>query len=43
MTSERRIAAVEGALTPTELVVAWLTEAHAHGGVDAFSAPRRYV
>ncbi len=36
MTTERRLAAVEGALTPTELVVAWLTEAHAHGGVDAF-------
>ena len=36
MTAERRIAAIEGALTPTELVVAWLTEAHAHGGVDAF-------
>jgi hypothetical protein len=36
MTTERRIAAVEAALTPTELVVAWLTEAHAHGGVDAF-------
>jgi hypothetical protein len=36
MTTERRIAAVEGALTPTELVVAWLTEAHAQGGVDAF-------
>jgi hypothetical protein len=36
MTTERRIAAVEAALTPTEIVVAWLTEAHAHGGVDAF-------
>jgi hypothetical protein len=36
MTTERRIAAVEAALTPTELVVAWLTEAHAHGGVDAY-------
>ncbi len=35
MTIERRIAAVEGSLTPTELVVAWLTEAHVHGGVDA--------
>ena len=36
MTTERRIAAVEATLTPTELVVAWLTEAHAHGGVDAY-------
>jgi hypothetical protein len=36
MTTERRITAVEAALTPTELVVAWLVEAHAHGGVDAF-------
>jgi hypothetical protein len=36
MTTERRISAIEGALTPTELIVAWLTEAHAHGGVDAF-------
>ena len=36
MTTERRIAAVEAALGPTELIVAWLTEAHAHGGVDAF-------
>jgi len=36
MTTERRIAAVEAALTPTEVVVAWLTEAHAQGGVDAF-------
>jgi hypothetical protein len=35
MTTERRISAIEGALTPTELIVAWLTEAHAHGGVDA--------
>jgi hypothetical protein len=36
VTTERRIAAVEAALTPTELVVGWLVEAHAHGGVDAF-------
>ena len=36
MTAERRLAAVETALSPTELVVGWLTEAHAHGGVDAF-------
>src|ERR1022692_4471261 len=38
MTTERRISAIEGALTPTELTVAWLTEAHAHGGVDAMKA-----
>jgi hypothetical protein len=36
VTTERRLAAVEAALTPTELVVRWLDEAHAHGGIDAF-------
>ena len=36
MTTERRIAAVEASLSPTELVVAWLVGAHAHGGVDAY-------
>jgi hypothetical protein len=36
MTAERRVAAIEGALTPTELVVAWLVEGQAYGGVDAF-------
>jgi hypothetical protein len=35
MTTERRIAAVESSLTPTELIVAWLTEAQVHSGVDA--------
>jgi hypothetical protein len=35
MTTERRIAAVEAALTPTELVVAWLIETHAHGSLEA--------
>ncbi len=34
MTTERRIAAVEAALSPTELVVAWLTEAHAFGSLE---------
>jgi hypothetical protein len=37
MTTERRISAIEGALTRTELTVAWPTEAHAHGGVDALA------
>jgi hypothetical protein len=36
VTTDRRLAAVEAALSPTELVLRWLTEAHAHGGVDAF-------
>jgi hypothetical protein len=35
MTAERRLAAVEAALTPTELVVAWLEEAHAFGSLEA--------
>ena len=34
MTTERRLAAVEAALTPTELVVAWLAEAHAFGSLE---------
>lgn len=36
MTLAKRLTAAENTLTPTELVVRWLTEAHAHGGVDAF-------
>ena len=35
MTSERRLAAIEAALTPTELVVAWLEEAHGYGTLVA--------
>jgi len=35
VTTERRLAAVEAAMTPTELVVAWLTEAHAFGSLEA--------
>lgn len=35
MTAERRLAAVEAALTPTELVVAWLEEAHGYGSLEA--------
>ena len=34
MTAERRLAAVEAALTPTELVVAWLEEAHGYGSLE---------
>ncbi len=34
--SRARIAAVEAALTPTELVVRWLDEAHAVGSLDAY-------
>jgi hypothetical protein len=36
MTLARRLAAVESALTPTQLVVRWLDEAHAFGGLEAF-------
>jgi hypothetical protein len=34
VTAERRLSAVEAALTPTELVVAWLAEAHAFGSLE---------
>jgi hypothetical protein len=36
MTAARRLAAIEAALTPTELVVRWLTEAHGCGGLEAY-------
>jgi hypothetical protein len=36
VTTERRLAAIEAALTPTELVVRWLDEAHASGGLEAY-------
>ncbi len=36
MTAERRLAAVEAALTSTELIIRWLDEAHAHGSLDAY-------
>jgi hypothetical protein len=36
MTLARRLAAVESALTPTQLVLRWLEEAHAFGGLEAF-------
>ncbi len=35
MTLARRLAKVEESLTPTELAVRWLDEAHAHGGIEA--------
>jgi RNA polymerase sigma-70 factor (ECF subfamily) len=34
VTAERRLAAVEAALTPTELVVAWLEDAHGYGSLE---------
>ena len=34
MTAERRLAKVEAFLSPTELVVQWLEEAHAYGSVE---------
>jgi hypothetical protein len=36
VTAERRLAKVEGALTPTQRVLAWLDEAHAFGGLGAY-------
>jgi hypothetical protein len=36
MTAERRLAALEAALSPTELVVRWLDEAHGFGGIQAY-------
>ncbi len=36
MTIARRVAAVEAALTPTELVLRWLDEAHAHGDLEGY-------
>ena len=35
MTAERRLAAVEAAMTPTEHVVRWLEEVHAYGSLEA--------
>jgi hypothetical protein len=37
MTTDRRLAKVEAALTPTELVLRWLAEAHAHDTFDAYT------
>jgi len=36
MTIARRMAAVESSLTPTQLVLRWLAEAHAYGGFEAY-------
>jgi hypothetical protein len=36
MTTERRLEALDAALTPTERVVRWLNEAHAYGGLEAY-------
>src|SRR5438093_54847 len=36
MTTERRLAKLEASLTPTELVLRWLAEAHAHDSFDAY-------
>lgn len=36
MTIERRLAKVEGSLTPTELVLRWLDEAHAHDDMESY-------
>src|ERR1035437_8100364 len=36
MTLTRRIAAVETALTPTQLVLRWLDEAHAFGDLESY-------
>jgi hypothetical protein len=36
MTLARRLAQVEASLTPTELVLRWLAEAHAHDTFDAY-------
>lgn len=35
MTLARRLSAVESSLTPTQLVLRWLSEAHAHGSFEA--------
>jgi hypothetical protein len=38
MTLSRRVAKLEEALTPTQLVLRWLAEAHAFGDVPAYVA-----
>jgi hypothetical protein len=38
MTMERRVAKVEGSLSPTQLVLRWLAEAHQFGDVPAYVA-----
>jgi hypothetical protein len=36
MTSERRLAKLETSLSPTQLVLRWLAEAHAHGSLEGY-------
>ena len=36
MTTERRLAKVEASLSPTQLVLRWLAEAHAHGDLESY-------
>ena len=36
MTSERRLAKLETSLSPTQLVLRWLAEAHAYGSLEAY-------
>ena len=38
MTLSRRVAAIETALSPTQLVVGWLVEAHTFGDVGSYVA-----
>ena len=38
MTMERRVAKVEGSLSPTQLVLRWLAEAHVYGDIPAYVA-----
>ena len=38
MTLSRRVAAVETSLSPTQVVVAWLAEAHSSGNVESYVA-----
>jgi hypothetical protein len=36
MTAERRVAKLEGALTPTQRILAWVDEVHAYGGLSEY-------
>ncbi|MGA2513902.1 MAG: hypothetical protein ABSG37_09830 [Candidatus Limnocylindrales bacterium] len=38
MTAERRLAALETSLSPTQLVLRWLTEAHGFGDIESYVA-----
>lgn len=37
MTADRRLAALETSLSPTQLVLRWLDEAHAHGDLESYT------